>query len=121
MIYDIVPVPKPRQTRRDRWKKRPAVMRYRTFKDEVRLRKVSVPESNGRITFVMPMPKSWPEKKKQAMDGKPHQVKPDKDNLEKALLDALFLDDAHIWDGRTTKVWGRAGKIIITREESGNA
>ncbi|CNL09497.1 Holliday junction resolvase [Yersinia mollaretii] len=47
------------------------------------------------------------------MDGKPHQTKPDKDNLEKALLDAIFEDDCRIWDGRVTKLWGEIGKIII--------
>ncbi|MGU0055537.1 RusA family crossover junction endodeoxyribonuclease [Enterobacter hormaechei] len=43
------------------------------------------------------------------MNGKPHQQKPDKDNLEKALLDAIFDDDSRVWDGRVTKVWGRGG------------
>lgn len=38
------------------------------------------------------------------MNGKPHQSKPDKDNLERALLDALFEDDAHIWDSRARKL-----------------
>ncbi len=47
------------------------------------------------------------------MAGKPHQQKPDKDNLEKALMDAIYADDAHIWDSRVTKRWGEEGKIII--------
>ncbi|MBG3071635.1 RusA family crossover junction endodeoxyribonuclease, partial [Proteus mirabilis] len=47
------------------------------------------------------------------MNGKPHQQKPDKDNLEKALLDAIFDDDSRVWDGRVTKVWGERGQIII--------
>jgi len=34
--YKITPVPKPRQTRSDKWKQRPCVMRYRAFADEVR-------------------------------------------------------------------------------------
>jgi Holliday junction resolvase RusA-like endonuclease len=45
--------------------------------------------------------------------GKPHQQKPDKDNLEKALLDAIFEDDCRIWDGRVSKVWGETGQILI--------
>ena len=50
------------------------------------------------------------------MDGQPHQQTPDKDNLEKALLDALCPDgDARIWDGRVTKRWGYKGQIIIVR------
>ena len=34
--YKIKPVPKPRMTQRDAWDKRPCVLRYRAFKDEVR-------------------------------------------------------------------------------------
>lgn len=30
-IYDITPIGKPRMTRADKWKQRPAVMRYRAF------------------------------------------------------------------------------------------
>lgn len=37
-VFDICPLPKPRMTQRDRWAKRPAVLRYRAFCDEVRLR-----------------------------------------------------------------------------------
>ena len=32
-IYDITPIGKPRMTRADKWKQRPAVMRYRAFCD----------------------------------------------------------------------------------------
>jgi len=60
------------------------------------------------------MPKSWGKKKKEYFNGKPHQQKPDKDNLEKSLLDAIFNDDSHIWDGRVSKIWGEEGRIIIT-------
>jgi len=112
--YDITPRTKPRQTQRDKWAKRPCVLRYRAFADEVRLKRVLLPDHDYHITFIIPMPRSWPEEQKAEMDGKPHQVKPDKDNLEKALLDALYKDDSHIWDGRVTKRWGRAGKIVIT-------
>lgn len=41
-IYDITPIGKPRMTRADKWKKRPAVMRYRAFCDEARLRKINL-------------------------------------------------------------------------------
>ena len=59
MKYEIDPVSKPRQTRSDRWKQRPAVVRYRAFADECRLRGVVVPESGAHIVFNMPMPPSW--------------------------------------------------------------
>lgn len=113
MKYDITPVPKPRMTKSDTWKKRPCTDRYWKFKDEVRKNKIEVPEAGSHIIFVMPMPDSWSKKKKREMDGKPHKQKPDKDNLEKALLDAIFDEDSHIWDSRVTKVWGYYGAIII--------
>ncbi len=112
-IYHIIPVPKPRMTQRDKWKNRPCVLRYFKFKDEIKAHKVTLPKCNYHVFFILPMPKSWSEKKKFDMYGKPHQQKPDKDNLEKALLDAIFKDDSQIWDGRVTKLWGIEGCIII--------
>lgn len=112
-IYPIIPMGKPRMTRADKWKKRPEVMRYRAFCDEVRLRGVTLPESGAHVTFVLPMPASWSKKKRQQHYGQPHQAKPDCDNMLKALMDALYEDDAHIWDCRITKVWGEIGQIII--------
>lgn len=117
MKYPITPVPKPRQTRADRWKKRPPVLRYRAFADECRARRVTVPEQGSHITFVLPMPASWSKKKRAEMDGQPHQQKPDKDNLEKALLDAVHAEDCAVWDSRVTKRWGEEGAIIITEME----
>jgi len=111
--YSICPMGKPRMTRADRWKKRPEVMRYRAFCDEVRLHRVSLPESGFHVTFVIPMPQSWSQKKRLQFCGQPHQAKPDMDNLIKALMDAIYEDDAHIWDGRVTKRWGEKGLIII--------
>ncbi len=112
-IYDIDPSTKPRMTQRDKWKQRPCVMKYNTFKDMLRLLGVTVPDSGYHVLFVMPMPPSWKDKEKDKMRFTGFQNTPDKDNLEKALLDSLFKNDAHIWDGRASKVWGDSGKIII--------
>ncbi|MEN3753781.1 RusA family crossover junction endodeoxyribonuclease [Mangrovibacter sp. SLW1] len=111
--YNIEPIGKPRMTRSDKWKQRPAVMRYRAFCDEVRLRKLTMPEAGAHITFILPMPQSWSKKKREEYRGKPHQSKPDCDNMLKALMDALYDDDAHIWDCRITKLWGEKGQIIV--------
>lgn len=116
-VYNITPVPKPRMTRRDKWKKRTRVLEYFAFKDECRLRGVELPKDSYHVIFVMPMPKSWSGKKCEQMNGQPHRARPDKDNLEKALLDALNKDDSHAWDGRVTKVWGYSGKILISEIE----
>lgn len=89
-------------------------MRYRAFADELRLkvrvRDVPLPY---HVVFVLPMPASWSAKKRREMNLQPHIVKPDKDNLEKAFLDALFPEDSHIWDGRASKLWGVRGEIWL--------
>ena len=117
MIYNITPVPKPRMTQRDRWSKREPVLNYLAFKDECKLKGVTIPECNYHVIFVIPMPKSWSNKKRGEMKGKPHQQRPDKDNLEKGLLDAVLKEDCRVWDGRATKIWGETGQIIINEIE----
>ena len=112
--YPVTPVTKPRQTKSDKWKQRPCVLQYRAFADEVRYRRLRV--ANGdHVTFVLPMPMSWSGKRRAEFVGKPHKQTPDVDNLAKALLDALFGNDSHIWDIRLTKVWGVSGAIIVER------
>jgi Holliday junction resolvase RusA-like endonuclease len=117
ILLDITPVPKPRQTRSDKWKKRPSVMRYRAFADEVRLRLPSDFDLNYTgIQFCLPMPKSWNDEKRQEMDGKPHTQVPDLSNLLKALEDAVYADDStiHTYE-KLTKIWGKHGSISIER------
>lgn len=119
-VFDINPVPKPRQTRSAHWKKTASDERYYAFKDAIRFSKVSVPESGYHVLFVLKMPKSWSQKKKNKMRHKPHQSRPDVDNIQKALLDSIFKEDSHVWDGRCSKVWGYVGKIVlITGIETG--
>lgn len=117
-VFNITPVAKPRMTRRDKWLSppRPKVAKYRAFCDEVRLQAqwFVMPTENYHVIFVLPMPMSWSKKKREAMKGTPHQQTPDKDNLEKAFLDALCpVSDAQVWDGRVSKIWGIKGKIVI--------
>jgi Holliday junction resolvase RusA-like endonuclease len=112
MTYNIIPVSKPRMTQRDRWKKRPVVLKYHAYKDELRLRGVKLPDRH-HVTFILPMPASWSKKKKKSLYGKPHQQRPDADNLIKGLWDALFEEDSHIWDFRVTKIWGTEGMIKV--------
>ncbi len=113
--YSVNPVPKPRQTKRDKWQQRPCVMRYRAFADQCRALGMRINEAGSHIIFILPMPKSWSKKKRAAMDGRPHQQKKDVDNLLKAVLDAMYKDDACVWDIRVSKFWGYEGKIIIQR------
>lgn len=115
--FDVTPVAAVRQVRSDAWKKRPAVLRYRAFRDALRLEATrlgfEMPASGYHLTFLLPMPNSWSDKKKRALCGQPHQQRPDKDNLEKAFLDALCESDCHVWDGRVTKAWWIKGAIQI--------
>ena len=117
ILLPITPVPKPRMTVSDRWKKRPIVLKYRKYCDALR---AETEKQNFQITnplslvFVIPMPKSWSKKKKKFMDGKPHASRPDLDNLIKAFQDALAEEDSHIHTyGKMHKMWGYEGKIII--------
>lgn len=114
MIYPITPIAKPRMTRRDKWAKRPAVMRYRAFCDECRLRGVTVPEDGAMVTFVVPMPKSWSKKKQVEMLSQPHTQRPDLDNFIKALLDAIHDEDSHIHMIAARKLWGFDGSINVS-------
>ena len=102
-------------TQRDKWQKRPAVLRYRAFCDEVRAHGVRLPESDAHIIFHMPMPSSWSQRKRKEMIGQPHQQRPDLDNLIKALGDAVHVEDSGLWDYRATKVWAETGAIEIKR------
>lgn len=113
--YDIKPVPAPRQVRSDRWKKRPCVMRYRAFRDEVRLLEITV-KNYDEIHFGIPMPKSWSAAKKAKMVHMPHKQKPDLDNILKSLLDACHKDDSHIHNIYIAKQWSEKGYIEIWRD-----
>ena len=113
-IYDIIPCPKPRMSRSDKWRQRTEVLRYRAFCDEVRLKKVAF-DNATHVFFILPMPESWSKVKRARMDGQPHQSRPDADNLIKALGDALYVEDSHLWNYAVTKLWGVAGQIRIVK------
>jgi Holliday junction resolvase RusA-like endonuclease len=118
-VFPITPMGKPRMTRRDKWKSpaRPAVARYRAFKDMVRVYGVTLDMNLFyHVVFALPVPSSWSKKRKRELMYGPHQAKPDKDNLEKALLDALFAEDAAAWDGRCSKIWSPGGGILISQD-----
>ena len=113
--YDIEPCTKPRQTRADKWKQRPCVMKYRAFADHARLLGIEITAGDA-VTFVLPMPKSWSKKKRAEMLDQYHTQTPDLDNLLKAIMDATNKRDEHISHfAALKKVWGETGKIIIKR------
>lgn len=107
MIIYIQPVPKPRMTRSDKWKKRPCVLAYRAFADELRLKVRKLPEPPFKITFYI-------HSKIASRHDTPHLYRPDVDNLAKAAIDALWpAADAHIWSIWSEKKWTRDQSHIV--------
>jgi len=112
---NIDPCPKPRMTRSDRWKKRKCVQEYWAFKDKIQevepLKNIDL--SDYKITFYVPMPKSWSKKKTVEMFNTKHLQTPDLDNFEKALYDAVYKNDSHIWRNNNKKLWHTSGSITL--------
>ena len=100
-------------TQRDRWAKRPAVVRYREFCDAARAVGLTLPEDGFWLVFWLPMPPTWSKAKRARMRGEPHTQRPDIDNLLKAALDAIYQEDAHIWRGGAEKRWADDGAIDV--------
>ena len=113
----IDPVAKPRMTGSDRWKHRPVVDKYFRFKDAIvglcKISKFVLPD-RYKVEFRIRIPDSWTSWKKRDMLGKPHQQKPDLDNLVKSINDCLKVEDMTIYYIEATKYWAEEGKIIIT-------
>jgi len=110
----IDPVPKPRAVYSDKWAKRPVIMRYRAFCDELRLKLGSykIP-ARVEMVFGIKMSKSWSLKKKDLTLGKPHQQTPDIDNCVKSVLDALCENDSYVYEIHASKFWAKEGMIFI--------
>jgi len=103
----IKPMGKPRMTKADRWKQRKCVQKYWDFKAEMQGHCKKIPDDPHEVSWVayFPIPKSWPKYKKKAMAGAYHRQKPDRDNVDKAILDAIFDDDSIICKGTIIKRW----------------
>jgi Holliday junction resolvase RusA-like endonuclease len=102
------PMGKPRMTQRDKWAKRDVVLRYRDWADGARAAApADLPARPLRVnwTAYLPMPASWSKKKRASHFGMLHRAKPDRDNIDKAVLDALWPDDSCISCGSIAKFW----------------
>ena len=69
-------------------------------------------------TFFIPVPPSINGKERAERLAGWHDIKPDRDNLEKALCDALnhagvWKDDCQVVDGRIQKKWAEVGCIEV--------
>ena len=118
--FNIKPCPKPRMTRADRWKKRPIVLKYWDFCNELNRqanRLNYIPGDKVSLIFFIPMAKSWSKKKREQMLGKPHKAKPDIDNLAKAFLDALLTEDSYVYSLTAEKYWSNEPSIVVLTNE----
>lgn len=109
------PVGKPRQTQRDKWAKRPCVLRYRAWADGARaalLLAGGVPRDPVavHIEAMFEPPKSLSGTQRYNLAGQPHRVKPDADNVLKAAVDALIQNDQRIATASVSKRWVRTGE-----------
>ena len=116
--HRINPVGAVRQTQADRWKKRPSVLRYRAFAGELRMAAAAQNFVLGErciMIFQIQMADSWSKKKKELMNGKPHQQKPDWDNLAKSVGDILGVnqEDSYIHTAFCAKFWAYEGSVRV--------
>ena len=74
--------------------------RYNNYKEELRAeaRRLSftLPNWGWSMYFYFPMPAKWNAAQRKAMHGQPHLRKPDIDNLEKGIYDALSITDEQV-------------------------
>ena len=127
VIFDVIPMGAVRMTQSDRWKTNPnhvdpnkrqrgAVQKYFAFKTLIALQAKQVGFELGEYldaVYLIPMPASWSKKKKDSMNGMPCKVKPDTDNITKAVKDALKVNDGDVWWEKAEKRWAFKGSIII--------
>lgn len=121
-LFKIRPVPKPRMTRADAWKKRPCVVNYFAYKDKLKesIKKYNfqLSEWSSAYSFRIKMPKTWSKKKKEKFANKPHQQRPDLDNLLKGFWDAVLDEDCKIWRILyAEKIWDYEDSIEIIQIE----
>jgi len=126
-LFDVIPMGAVRMTKSDKWKTNPnhldpkkrqrkEVVQYFAFKTLIKLQANQMNyELKDTIdaVYLIPMPNSWSEKKKQRMNGLPCKVKPDTDNITKAVKDALKEQDSEVWYEKTEKRWAFKGSILI--------
>lgn len=101
------PIGKPRQTRSDKWKERPAVMKYRAWADKARENAPPLPGQPDRLDLIafFTIPASYSKRRREGLRGMPHRVKPDVDNVVKAVMDALVEKDQCVHELRAKKRW----------------
>lgn len=95
--------------------------KYQAARKELQTYCGDLPDLSGvqiglSVVNVRPMPKSWSEKKKEAMNCQWCSAGPDADNAAGAVMDALLEDDSCVVELVSSKVWGREAAIEIKIE-----
>jgi len=114
------PAPRPRVTRRGTYNPKD----YTDYKNAIALlaEREKPKKIEGavllKIEYRFKMPNSWSKKKKVEMQGLWHTSRPDLDNLDKSIKDALsgvcYNDDSQVVLKQTNKVWSNNGMVHIT-------
>jgi Holliday junction resolvase RusA-like endonuclease len=83
--------------------------RYNNYKvallAQAKEKRFEIPAAGLCVTFFIPMPKSWSQKKKNLHNGLLMQSRPDIDNLIKSFCDSLCSEDKYIANISATKRW----------------
>jgi Holliday junction resolvase RusA-like endonuclease len=126
-LFDVIPLGAPRLSQSDKWKTNPnhidplkrqrkPVTNYYKFKNTLLNQAKEMNFELGQILdalYLIPMPNSWSNKKKERMNGMPCEVKPDTDNITKGVKDTFRKNDSDIWYEKAEKRWAFKGSIII--------
>ena len=102
---------------------------YNSQKSEMLLHYLSIKNQHGKqslfsdpihldVTFIFQVPLSYTKKKQETLLNKPHQGRPDLDNLLKYVMDictgALYTDDRIVTSISAEKIYGLHPKTIFT-------
>lgn len=111
----VKPMGAPRQTRKDKWKPRQVVLRYREYCDEIRKAAGGPIDSATAIIswFYIPVPESISANESAARIGQPHRQPIDSDNAQKAVADALIENDGCVYFMAGLKRWCARGEERI--------
>lgn len=120
---DITPIPYKKMTYKGKWVAS-GNQRYFDYKKEIQWRIQEVGYEPGEaleLKFLMPMPPSWSEKKKDKHLGRYHKQRPDLTNLIKAVEDAMFYreskGDQKVCAIIATKKWAVKGHITVVNRQ----
>ncbi len=126
-LFSVIPMGAVRMTQSDKWRTNPnhpdpnrrqreCVREYFKFKNELFDQALQLKFEMGTYldaVYFMPMPWSWTDKKRERMVGMPCKVRPDTDNITKAVKDALKIEDGDVWWEKAEKRWAFFGSILI--------